>query len=123
MKTKIQGNPYLSWVLRILLIIMILLFALFSMDVFEEGKSFWETLADFLMHNLPSFAMIIILIIAWKWENIGGALLMLCTLGFAIFLYFKLDHFMWGTVIMVGIPFLIGLMFVINHYYLGKKES
>ena len=52
MKTNIQGNPYLSWVLRILLIIMILLFALFSLDVFEEGKDFWEILADLFMHNL-----------------------------------------------------------------------
>jgi len=123
MKAENTGNHYVTWTLRVLLIIMILLFAMFSLDVFEEGKGFWDTTVAFLMHNIPSFIMIIILIIAWKWENIGGALLMLCTLGFAIFLYFKLDHFMLGTVIMVGIPFIIGAMFVINHYYLGKKES
>jgi len=123
MKTKIQGNPYLSWVLRILLIIMILFFALFSLDVFEEGNGFWEILGDFLMHNVPSFVMIIILIIAWRNELIGGILLMLGVLGFGIFLFFRMDTFMYGTVIMLGIPFLIGALFVVNHYYLGGKQE
>ena len=123
MEAENTGNHYVTWTLRVLLIIMILLFAMFSLDVFEEGKSFWDTTVAFLMHNIPSFIMIIILIIAWKWENFGGALLMLCVLGFAIFLFVRSGNFMYGTLIMVGIPFLIGMMFVINHYYLGKKES
>lgn len=122
MKTNIHGNLYVTWALRILLIIMILFFALFSFDVFEEGKDFWETLADFLGHNIPSFVMIIILIIAWKRENIGGILLMLCALGFGIFLFFRMDKSMLGTFVMLGIPFLIGALFVVNYYYLGKKQ-
>lgn len=118
-----KGNPKMSWVLRILLIIMILFFALFSLDVFEEGGGFWDMVAGFLMHNIPSFVMIIILIIAWKREHIGGILLMLGILGFGVFLLFRMDHFMYGTVIMLGIPFLIGALFVVNYYYLGKVES
>jgi hypothetical protein len=123
MKTNIQGNPYLSWTLRILLIIMILFFALFLLDVFQEGKGFWETLADFLGHNIPSFAMIIILIIAWRNELIGGVLLMLGIIGFGILLTFKMNTFMWGTVVMLGIPFLIGGLFVVNHYFFGEKQA
>lgn len=119
MKTNIQGNPYLSWVLRILLIIMILFFALFSLDVFKEGKDFWEILADLFMANLPPFVMIIILIIAWRNELIGGILLMLGVLGFGIFLYFKINN----VTNMLGIPFLIGALFVVNHYFLEKKAS
>ena len=48
---------------------------------------------------------------------------MLGILGFGIFLMFRMDNFMWGTVIMLGIPFLIGALFMINYYYLGKTES
>jgi hypothetical protein len=118
-----HGNPTLSWILRILLIIMILFFALFSLDVFEEGRKFWDMILGFLIHNIPSFVMIIILIIAWKRENIGGILLMLGILGFGIFLIFRMENFMWGTIIMLGIPFLIGAMFVINYYLLGKMKS
>ena len=123
MRATNTGNHYVSWTLRVLLTLMILIFALFSLDVFDEGQGFWDTTIAFMMSNIPSFAMIIILIIAWKWEHIGGALLMLCILGFTIFLFVRSGNFMYGTLIMVGIPFLIGMMFVINHYYLGKKES
>ena len=123
MKTNIPGNPILSWVLRILLLFMILFFALFSLDVFEEGRSFWEILGAFLMHNIPSFAMIIILVVAWKREHVGGILLMAGIAGFGIFLAFRMDTFMYGTAIMLGIPFLIGLLFVLNHYLIGKRDN
>lgn len=123
MKTNIPGNPNLSWVLRILLIIMIILFTLLSMDAFREDKGIWETIVGLLMQNIPSFVMIIILIIAWKSELYGGILLMLCVIGFAVFLVFGVGRFMWGTLIMVGIPFLIGALFVVNYYFLGKKQT
>jgi hypothetical protein len=102
---------------------MILFWALFSLDVFEEEQGFWNVLVAFSMHNIPVFVMIFILIIAWKWEHIGGMLLMLCILGFTIFLIAGSGRFMYGTLIMVGIPFLIGAMFVVNHYLLGNKKS
>ena len=121
-KTTNKGNRYLTWVLRILLILMILFWALFSLDVFEEDQDFWNILVAFLMHNIPVFVMIFILIIAWKREHIGGILLMLCILGFTIFLI-VIGRFMYGTLIMVGIPFLIGAMFVVNHYLLGNKKA
>jgi len=116
-----SGNPTLSWVLRILLILMILLFAMFSADVFEE-EGFWNIVVGLLMHNIPTFIMMIILIVAWKRENIGGILLIIGVVGFAIFLIGRMDTFMWGTVFMLGIPFLIGVMFVVNYYYLDKKQ-
>lgn len=77
MKTNIQGNPNLSWTLRILLILIILFFALLSLDVFDAHSGFWDTLTGLFMHNIPSLVMIVILIIAWKWENIGGSLLII----------------------------------------------
>ena len=122
-KTTNKGNRYLTWVLRILLILMILFWALFSLDVFEEQQGFWNILVAFLMHNIPVFVMIFILIIAWKWEHIGGMLLMLYILGLTTFLIVRSGRFMYGTLILVGIPFLIGAMFVVNHYLLGNKKS
>ena len=122
-KTTNKGNRNLTWILRTLLILMILFWALFSLDVFEEKQGFWNILGTFLMHNIPVFVMIFILIIAWKLEHIGGMLLMLCILGFTIFLIAGSGRFMYGTLIMVGIPFLIGAMFVVNHYLLGNKNA
>lgn len=120
-KSPQRGNVYLSWVLRILLILTILVFALFSIDVFEEEKGFWNIATGLLMHNIPAMVMIIILIIAWKRENIGGILLILCILGFATFLFARSGNFMWGTAMMLGIPFLIGALFIINYYLIDFK--
>ncbi len=121
MKKSEHGNLYVSWTLRILLMLTILLWGMFSLDVFSEGYNFWETVGAFLIHNIPSFVMIIILVIAWKQENIAGILLMAVVLAFVIFFMGIRGRFMWGTLILVGIPFLIGAFFVLNYYLFGKK--
>lgn len=121
MKTILPGNPTLSWVLRILLILTILFFALFSLDVFEEGLGLWDTLLALFMHNIPSLVMIVLLIIAWKREDAAGILLILCALGFGVFIGMR-NGFMWGTVIVLAIPVLIGGLFLANHYLFGKKQ-
>ena len=122
MKTTEHGNLYVSWTLRILLMLTILLWGMFSLDVFGEGYNFWETVGAFLMHNIPSFLMIIVLIIAWKHENTGGLLLMGLVLLFAIFFMGMQGRFMWGTLVLISIPFLIGALFVLNYYVLGNKN-
>lgn len=119
-----KGNRTITWILRILLILVILFWAMFSLEAFQYGKGFWDILTAFLMQNIPVFAMIIALIIAWKREHIGGILLMLCIIGFATYLIAGRGGFEFGPfLIMLGIPFLIGAMFVVNHYLLGKKNQ
>ena len=123
MKTTRKGNPYVTWVLRILFILIILFWTMFSLDVFEENRGFRDTLLAFFMHNIPSLAMVIILLIAWKWEHVGGILLMAAMLGFVVFFTLRSGNFMYGTLFMVGIPFLIGALLVVNHYLPGKKQK
>ncbi len=122
MKTTDRGNIFVSWALRFLLIVTIFFWGIFSLDVFNEGYDFWEAVGAFLIHNVPSFLMIIVLIIAWKRENIGGALLLLLVLCFVIFFIIQSGRFMYGTLIMLGFPFLIGVMFLVNYYFLGNKK-
>jgi hypothetical protein len=123
-KSTNKGSRYLTWILRILLILVILFWALFSIEAFQFEKGFWNILTALLMGNIPVFAMIIILIIAWKREHIGGMLLMLCIVGFTTYLIIA-GHGGIGypILIMIGIPFLIGAMFVVNHYLLGNKKT
>jgi len=103
-KSVNKGSGTVTWILRILLIIVILFWLLFSIE-----------------------AMILILIIAWKREHIGGLLLMLGLLGFTIYVISGSGGgpggFDYGFLIMIGIPFLIGAMFVVNHYLLGSKKA
>ncbi|MBU0471680.1 MAG: hypothetical protein KKF89_02760 [Nanoarchaeota archaeon] len=54
---------------RILLIIIILFFTLFSLDA--------GSFLGWIIHMIPSFLLIIILLISWKWNFVGGIILIL----------------------------------------------
>ena len=74
------------WIPRILVIIFILFISLFSLDVFSEYSGL-EVFIALFMHLIPSFILIILLIIAWKWEKIGGILFLI--LGGVFIIFFK----------------------------------
>lgn len=122
MKKSLPRNTTLSWILRIVLVLTILFFALFSLDVFDSEHGVWEIIIGLFMHNIPSMVMIVILVIALKREDVAGMLLVLCALGFGVFIGMN-GRFMWGTLILLAIPVLIGVLFIANHYFFGKKQS
>ncbi len=120
-KTK-RGSKHLTWGLRIFLILATLFFMMFSFDVFSEGYSFWKTILAFLMHNIFTFALLIILYVAWQWEHIGGILL----IGIGIFMIFFFGgplNLMYGTWIMIGLPILTGTLFLCNYYFIPGKTD
>src|SRR4030042_4075717 len=70
MKKKI--NKFIYWTPRILSIIFILFLAMFSLDIFEGNYGFWGTVVGLFMHNIPSLILLIILLVSWKHEIVGG---------------------------------------------------
>ncbi len=70
-----QINPRLSkvihWAPRIAAILIIFFTSLFSLDIFEMEVSPLELLVGFLIHNIPSITMIVLLILAWKRPVVG----------------------------------------------------
>jgi hypothetical protein len=60
------------WLPRVLCILAILFISLFALDSFSPELTFWQQIAAFLMHLIPSFILTALLLIAWKWEYIGG---------------------------------------------------
>ncbi len=65
---------FLFWAPRSLTILFILFLGLFALDVFGEGHGFLGTLFALFMHLIPNFIVLAVLILAWKWEWIGGLL-------------------------------------------------
>ena len=63
----------LYWAPRALSILYILFLSMFALDVFGEGRGFWQTLVALAMHLIPSFVLIVALVLAWRWEWIGTA--------------------------------------------------
>jgi len=62
----------LRWTPRILGIAFTCFISLFALDVFGENQGFWRTLAALSMHLIPSFVLIAMLVLAWRWEWIGA---------------------------------------------------
>ncbi len=62
----------LLWIPRTLTIVFIVFLSLFSLDVFTDEGALLPMIGGFLIHNIPSFLLIIVLIISWKRPFISG---------------------------------------------------
>jgi hypothetical protein len=96
---------------------------MFALDAFNPERTIWQQIGDFLMHLIPSFVLIALLIIAWKWEFIGGIIFIIIGVGMSpiIFMHnYKMNHSIWmslTTILIITIPFVIvGVLFIVSHY-------
>ena len=119
---------WFHWVPRVLCILAILFISMFALDAFAPGLTIWEQIRDFLIHLLPSYFLLAALLIAWKWEKIGGIILLSIGLGFSPFIFLMNWHrtgsIWWAIVIvlMINLPFVaVGALFLVSNYL--KKKS
>ena len=117
------------WLPRIVCILAILFVSLFALDAFASGHPLWQQLRDFFIHLIPSFVLIASLIIAWKWEFIGGIIFMVIGIGLSPFV-FRMNYHRTHSIgvsltiiFMITIPFVVvGILFIASHY-MKKKEA
>lgn len=114
---KKNNNKLLFWTPRIFGIIFILFLIMFSLDVFEPGLTVWQIVIGLFMHNIPALFLLIVLIISWKYEIVGGIVFVLAGLLYILMLAMnpKFEWYMlsWSVTI-AGPAFLIGVLFLIN---------
>jgi hypothetical protein len=125
-----KPDKVLLWTPRILCILAILFISLFALDSFSPDKTFWQNTAAFLMNLLPSFVLLLILIVAWKWPLAGGIILLGAGLVTSILVFnlnYSQRHFPLGqsirNVSILCLPFLIaGVLFILSHFR-NRKEA
>ncbi|MDY6900658.1 MAG: hypothetical protein SWZ49_21655 [Cyanobacteriota bacterium] len=98
------------WLPRILGILFAIFLSLFALDVFTEGYNFRETITALLMHLIPTFVVVIALIIAWRWEKIGS--MVFAALG----LFYLITSRGEGWIIS-GPMFVLGVLFLLTWIY------
>lgn len=110
-------GKFVYWAPRIFSILFLLFLAMFSLDVFDNCNSFLECLLGLLMHNIPVFILIILLVIAWKKEIVGAITFFLAGFLYILLLAmnpkFEWHYFSWSLII-AGPAFVIGWLFLIN---------
>ncbi len=119
---KKKIGKWLYWTPRVLSILLILFLSLFSLDVFDptNNYTFWETVLGLLMHNIPVFILIGVLIISWKYEIVGAVGFVLggiLYIGQMIFnsLTNSFEFYMISySFIIAGPAFLIGFLWWMN---------
>ena len=126
-----MSAKFFHWLPRIICILAILFVSLFAADAFAEGLTIWQQLGAFFMHLIPSFVLTAFLIIAWKWELIGGIIIAMTGLVMSP-LIFALNHgrnhfsigASLGIVLMITFPFIVvGILFIISHTLKKKYLS
>ena len=93
----------LFWTPRALSLLFVLFLSLFALDVFGEHLGFWRTALALAMHLIPSFVLIAVLALAWRWEWIGAALY-----GAAGLLYV-----LWASSMSITLPLAVRLNWIL----------
>jgi hypothetical protein len=113
-RMKDRVRRLLFWTPRITLLLFALLLSLFALDVFGQGAGFWETLLGLLIHLIPTWAMLIVVALAWRWEWVGTILLTAWAIAYLV----MASGFPPSVYLMMsGLPFMLGLLFWLNWRY------
>ena len=102
----------LYWTPRVLGICFAGFVSIFALDVFSEGYTFWETIGALLMHLVPTYIVVVALLLAWRWEWIGALLFIGLSVFYIVWVW---GRFPWVTYLVISGPlFVTGVLFLLN---------
>ena len=108
---------WVRWLARAAAVLAILYLSLFSLDIFSSGAPVGAMLLGFLIHNIPSLILIIILVIAWRFEIAGGILFLLaCVAPFLL-----LSNPFWVNAALAAPFFFTGILFLLSAWVNPKR--
>lgn len=117
------------WIPRILCVLAILFISMFALDAFAPGLTLMQQIGGFLIHLIPSFILLALLLVAWKWEYTGGIIFTIIGLGMSPLIFrhnYHMNHSIGmslGIILMITFPLVVvGVLFILS-YFLKKKNS
>ncbi|MGD0012651.1 MAG: hypothetical protein ABSE93_29425 [Terriglobia bacterium] len=100
----------LFWSPRVLCIAFALFVSLFALDVFNEGLGLWKTILALSIHLIPTAFIVVVLVLSWRWEWVGGILY----IAAGTFYLIEAGHHPDWVVVISGPLFLVGVLFLLN---------
>jgi hypothetical protein len=111
----------LFWTPRVLCILFAMFLSLFALDVFSEDAGVWEKVLGLLIHLVPVYVVVILLVVAWRWEWVGAV----AFTGLALFYLLQVwgrEH--WSAYLAISGPLaLIGILFLLNWIYRAQLRT
>jgi len=111
----------LYWAPRTLGILFALFLSLFALDVLRQGYGVFGTILGLLIHLLPVYVVVLALLLAWRWEWLGGLLF----IGLAVlYLVWAWGRFPWVTYLAVSGPLLVvGALFLVSWRVRARAQA
>ena len=113
---NITITRFFFWTPRVLCILFAVFISVFALDVFSEGYGFGETILALLIHLIPTFLVVIALVIAWRREMVGVILFI------ALALLYLVSSRGKGWIIS-GPLFLISGLFLFDWLYRARLKT
>ncbi|MFI5166004.1 MAG: hypothetical protein ACHQQS_05235 [Thermoanaerobaculales bacterium] len=110
----------LYWTPRVLCILFAAFISIFAADVFSEARGFWQTAFALLMHLIPTFVIVAVLVASWRREWLGGVLFIALGVLYVAWAWNKPFARWYVLLVMAGPPVLTGALFLLNWRY--RKE-
>lgn len=118
------------WTPRIFCIVAILFVSMFALDAFEPGIPLGQQMLNFLVHMIPSFVLMLLLLVAWKQPFTGGilfAIIGIVTSPLVYNLNYNRTHSVWTSlsiILMITVPFIvIGALFILDHFRQKQRKK
>jgi len=111
----------LFWAPRVLCILFAMFVSLFALDVFSEGYGFWGTIAALLIHLVPTYIVVLALIVAWRWEWVGAILFSGLAAFYVILVWGRFPVVTYASI--SGPLLLVGLLFLVNWVYRAEAQA
>lgn len=112
-----RRNPayqLLYWTPRALCIVLMLFISMFALDVFGQGRGFWQTLVALTMHLIPTFLLLAVLWISWRREWIAAVLFPFLGAFYIVWAWNK-PFGRWPTLLLIAGPLVLtGALFLLN---------
>ncbi|MFW5985759.1 MAG: DUF7670 domain-containing protein [Halanaerobiales bacterium] len=107
----------LIWLPRIISILFIIFISLFALDAFQGDASVMEKIVGFIIHLIPSFLLVVILIVSWKKYLLGGWLYIALAIVSIVFFH-TYRHVM--SFLVISLPLLtVGATYI----WSGKRQN
>jgi hypothetical protein len=109
-------HTLIRWSPRIFSMLLIALLMMFSLDVFESNVPWYEILLGLLIHNIPAFILIMVLIISWKKPLVGAIVFTTAGLFYGFWMILDQGMGQWLAVLSLGVPaIIIGILFYMDY--------
>lgn len=98
---------------RVLCLLFCIFISLFALDVFSEGHELGEMILGFVIHLIPTFIILLILILTWRRDILAGILFI------SVSILFHISSSGEGWIISL-LLILIGILYLASWFYSGK---